>query len=163
MSATYRINRTGLGASEDYDQLLIGGLLAKSWGENTLILGLDYQTTTSGQAPPERLFRAGGLFNMSGFDFNQLNGQHYGRLIGQYRLAFRDTGMARVSFGVSLEYGNVWQNKSDVDFGDGLFAGSLFLGAKTKLGPMYFGYGLAEGGWDSLYLYIGPLDNGLTR
>ena len=162
-SATYRINRTELGASEDYDQLLIGGLFAKSWRDNTLIFGMDYQTTIDGQAPPENLFRAGGLFNLSGFDFNQLSGQHYGRLIGQYRFAFRDTGLARVSFGVSLEYGNVWQNKSDIDFGDGLFAGSLFLGAKTKLGPIYFGYGYAEGGWDALYLYIGSLDNGLTR
>ncbi len=162
-AATYTINRTELGANEDYDQLLIGGLLAKSWGENTLILGLDYQTTTSGQAPPERLFRAGGLFNLSGYEFNQLNGQHYGRLMGQYRFAFRDIGLAAVFFGASLEYGNVWQDKSDIDFGDGLFAGSLFLGAKTKIGPIYFGYGYAEGGWDSLYLYIGPLDNGLRR
>ena len=163
MAASYRINRTGLGASEDYDQVLFGGRITKSWRENTLIFGLDYQTTTNGLAPPERLFRAGGLFNLSGFEFNQLNGQHYGRLMGQYRLAFRDMGLATVSFGASLEYGNVWQDKSDIEFDDGLFAGSLFLGAKTMIGPVFFGLGYAEGGSKSLYLYLGSLENDSNR
>lgn len=153
--AAYRVNRTGIGASEDYDQALFDGIFAKSWGENTLLFGADYRTTTSGQAPPERIFRAGGLFNLSGFEFNQLSGQHYGRLMGQYRLAFRDFGLGTVSFGTSLEYGNVWQDKSDISFSDALFAGSLFVGAKTKMGPVFFGWGYAEGGLESFYLYLG--------
>jgi NTE family protein len=62
--------------------------------------------------------------------------------------------------GTSIEYGNVWENRDDIDFGDGLFAGSLFLGAQTLLGPFIFGYGLAEGGASSFYIYLGPVRDG---
>ena len=108
---------------------------------------------------PGKRFRVGGPFNLSGFEFNQLSGQHYGRLIGQVRREFWDTGFADVSIGTSLEYGNVWEKRSDIDFGDGLFAGSLFLGANTGIGPVFLGYGHAEGGTGSFYLYVGALRN----
>ena len=157
LSATYRINRSEFGANQDYDQALIAARIAATRGKNTLIVAVDYRTTTSGQAPPERRFRAGGLFNLSGFEFNQLSGQHYGRLIGEVRRKFWDTGIADVYIGTSLEYGNVWESRNEIDFGDGLFAGSLYLGANTGIGPLYLGYGLAEGGTDSFYLYVGAL------
>jgi NTE family protein len=159
LSATYRINRTELGASQDYDQALFAAGLAATRGKNTFNFAADYRTTTSGQAPPERRFRVGGLFNLSGFEFNQFSGQHYGRLLGQVRRKFWDAGFAEVYIGTSLEYGNVWENRNDIDFGDGLFAGSLFLGANTMIGPMFLGYGHAEGGIGSFYLYVGALRN----
>jgi len=157
LSATYRINRTEFGASQDYDQTLLAALIAQTWGKNTFSFAVDYRTTTSGQAPPERRFRMGGLFNLSGFEFNQLSGQHYGRVVGQVRRKFWDAGFADVFIGTSLEYGNVWENRNDIDVGDGLFAGSLYLGADTGLGPLFLGYGRAEGGIGSFYLYVGSL------
>jgi len=162
-SAIYRINRTDLGASQDYDQALFAALIARSWGKNTFSFAVDYRTTTSGQAPPERRFRIGGLFNLSGFEFNQLSGQHYGRVIGQVRRNFWDAGIAEVFIGTSLEYGNVWESRNDIDAGDGLFAGSLYLAADTIIGPVYLGYGVAEGGVDSFYLYVGALRNTAAR
>ena len=162
-SAIYRINRTDLGASQDYDQALFAALIARSRGKNTFSFAVDYRTTTSGQAPPERRFRIGGLFNLSGFEFNQLSGQHYGRVIGQVRRNFWDAGFADVFIGTSLEYGNVWESRNDIDAGDGLFAGSLYLAADTMLGPVYLGYGVAEGGVDSFYLYVGALRNTAAR
>ncbi|MGI9264035.1 MAG: hypothetical protein ACR2QU_03835, partial [Gammaproteobacteria bacterium] len=156
-SAVYRINREEFGASEDYDQALFAALIAGTRGKNTFSIGVDYRTTTSGQAPPERRFRAGGLFNLSGYEFNQLSGQHYGRVVGQVRRNFWDTGLVDVFLGTSLEYGNVWESRDDIDFGDGVFAGSVFLGADTMFGPLYLGYGHAETGADSFYLYVGAL------
>jgi NTE family protein len=161
-SATYRINRTGLGASQNYDQALFAARIARSRGKNTFSFGADYRTTISGEAPPERRFRIGGLFNLSGFEFNQLSGQHYGRVIGQVRRIFWDAGFAEVSIGTSVEYGNVWENRSEIDLGDGLFAGSLYLGANTGIGPVHLGYGHAEGGTGSFYLYVGALRNDPT-
>ena len=35
------------------------------------------------------------------------------------------------------------------------YAGSLFLGADTLLGPLYFSYGMADGGNHSFYLSLG--------
>ncbi len=159
LSATYRINRSEFGASQDYDQALIAARIAATRGKNTLIVAVDYRTTTSGQAPPERRFRAGGLFNLSGFEFNQFSGQHYGRVIGQFRHQMWDVGLASIYLGTSLEYGNAWETRSEVDIDNGIFAGSVFLGANTGIGPLYLGYGLAEGGTDSFYLYVGALRN----
>ena len=157
LSAAYRINRTEFGASQDYDQALFAATYATTRGKNTFNFAADYRTTTSGQAPPERRFRMGGLFNLSGFEFNQLSGQQYGRLVGLFRREFWDAGFATVYYGTSLEFGNVWESKSDDGFDNGIFAGSVFLGANTMIGPVYLGYGVAEGGTDSFYLYVGAL------
>jgi NTE family protein len=120
---------------------------------------VDYRTTTSGAAPPERRFRVGGLFNLSGFEFNQFSGQHLGLASAQYRRKFWDTKIAEVSIGTSLEFGNVWDNKSDISTSNAIFAGSVFLGADTGIGPMFLGYGHAEDGTSSFYLYVGALRN----
>jgi NTE family protein len=70
-----------------------------------------------------------------------------------------DVGLASIYLGTSLEYGNAWETRSEVDIDNGIFAGSVFLGANTGIGPLYLGYGLAEGGTDSFYLYVGALRN----
>ena len=36
-----------------------------------------------------------------------------------------------------------------------ILAGSVFVGWSTPLGPLYLGYGIAEGGQDSAYLFLG--------
>ena len=158
--AVFKTNQTSLGSDLDYDQVLFRGGFTRSWGKNTFEGGLDYRSTVSGDAPPERRFRAGGLFNFSGLEFNQISGQQYGRLIGTYRRQLFDIGLGELWAGSSLEYGNVWENRDDIDIGDGFFAGSLFLGANTLLGPLFFGYGLAEGGASSFYIYLGPTRDG---
>jgi len=158
--ALYRTSQTNLGADLDYDQVIFRGGFAKSWGKNTFEAGVDYRTTVSGDAPPERRFRGGGLFNFSGFEFNQLSGQQYGRLIGTYRREVRHIGLGDLWAGASIEYGNVWENRDDIDIGDGILSGSLFLGAQTILGPLFFGYGYSEGGSSSFYLYLGPVRDG---
>lgn len=159
LSARYRINRTGLGSSQDYEQALFDARLARSIGRNTFLFKVDFRTTTSGVAPPERLFRAGGLFNLSGFEINQFSGQHFGLLSTQYRRKTFSSTIAEVSLGASLELGNVWDDTSDIDFDSALVAGSVFLGADTGIGPMFLGYGLAEGGTSTFYLYVGALRN----
>ncbi len=158
--AVYKTNQTDLGSDLDYDQAVFRAGFTRSWGTNTFEGGIDYRTTVSGDAPPERRFRGGGLFNFSGFEFNQLSGQQYGRLIGTYRRKLLHFGLGDLWAGTSIEYGNVWENRDDIDFGDGIFSGSLFLGAQTLLGPFFFGYGLAEGGASSFYFYLGPVRDG---
>jgi NTE family protein len=57
--------------------------------------------------------------------------------------------------GFSLEAGNVWQRRDDVDLGRLQAGGSLFLGAESPFGPVYLAAGLAEGGEKAFYLYLG--------
>ncbi len=155
----YRYGDEGIGASADFEQLMLKGVAARSVGNNAFVLSADYRSTVSGTAPLERLFRAGGLFNLSGFEFNELSGQNFAQLMGIYRRDFIRTGILDLSAGVSVEYGNVWQDKDDIDFDDGLLAGSLFFGANTVLGPAYLGYGLAEGSDGTFYIYVGSIRN----
>ena len=60
-----------------------------------------------------------------------------------------------VYVGGSLEFGNVFERRGDIGLGTGLWAASLFIGIDTPLGPIYIGYGAAEGGNNSAYLFLG--------
>ena len=57
--------------------------------------------------------------------------------------------------GVSLEYGNVFQNSDEIQIDNGLLAGSLWLGLDTPIGPVYLASGWAEGGNNAFYLSLG--------
>jgi NTE family protein len=162
--ATASVGWTGLrdsmGATTDIDVVkgTIGSV--KSWGPNSLIGSLKFQTQLKEVTGVENLLSTGGLFNMSGYQRDELSGRHtaVGRVI--YYRQFRSNpvrGLLEASLyvGGSLELGNAWQNSSDVKFSNSLFAGSLFLGADTFIGPVYLAGGLAEGGHSALYLYIG--------
>ena len=57
--------------------------------------------------------------------------------------------------GCSFEYGNVFEKRDDIKTEKGIAAGSFFLGMDTIIGPIYAGYGLAEGGRGNYYLFLG--------
>ena len=54
-----------------------------------------------------------------------------------------------------LQAGNVWRDFEEVEPGDQLFSGTLFLGVDTPLSPLYLGYGRAEGGPEEFYVFVG--------
>ncbi len=153
----YLISREGLGADTDFEQLSLGYYHAYSWGPNTLFGGLNLNTTLDDDAPIQSLYRMGGFLRLSGFDQDRLTGQQAGlaRLI--YLRRIKDIQFFKAYAGASLELGNVWQDRSDMSFGDTIFAGSAFIGADTPVGPIYLGYGHNDTGEGSLYLFLGPL------
>jgi NTE family protein len=158
-SATYRYSDKGLGASENFEQVLIAGRFVRSFGRTAWIVYGDYKSTISGVAPPERLFRVGGLFNLSGFEYNQLSGQNFAQVAAVYRRDFVNLGPLHLSTGVSLELGNVWQNRSDMSFDDALLGGSVFVGSDTPIGPFYFGWGISEKSEGTFYVSLGAVRN----
>jgi NTE family protein len=104
-------------------------------------------------------FPLGGFLNLSGFSYNELYGRHSGlaRLV-----AYREIGSAGLGglkmplyIGLSAEAGNVWNRRSDINFESLILAGSVFLGTKTFLGPIYLAYGQAQRSHSSIYLYLG--------
>jgi len=153
----YLISREGLGADTDFDQLSLGYYHAYSWGRNTLFGGFNVNTTLDDDAPIQSLYRMGGFLRLSGFDQDRLTGQQaaLARLI--YLRQIQDIQFFKAYAGASLELGNVWQDRSDMSFGDTIFAGSAFIGADTPIGPIYLGYGHNDTGEGSLYLFLGPL------
>ena len=147
--------RESLGSDTDFDQLSVGISAANSWGRHTLLTGIRYGTTFSGQAPPERFYRLGGFFNLSGLNPDELNGQHIGIATLAYYRRVGDIALLPTYIGATVELGNTWQDRSDISLDSSIFAGSVFVGVDSILGPIYLAVGLAEGGQRALYFYVG--------
>jgi NTE family protein len=108
---------------------------------------------------PMYLQDLGGLFNLSGYQRYQLNGRYklFGALVYGYRLLDNNFGAFKspVYLGFSIERGNVWNNKSDINWTDMRSAGSIYIGSDTFLGPVYLAYGQTDSDDDSFYLMFG--------
>lgn len=148
----YAAHRPALGDDSSYDQLDFNLGKAYTWGRYTVIPSIELDSTVRGEAPVQSLYRAGGFLRLTGFDNDELTGQHFvmGRVL--YYRRMNDVEFLPVYFGGSLEYGDAMD---DFGFGGLKAAGSLFLGVDSFLGPLYVGGGLAEGGNASLYMFLG--------
>lgn len=157
LASEYRVADEDLGADTDFAQAELRGVYARTWGRGTLLLGGRLGFTLDDEAPVQGRFRSGGFFNLSGLQQNQLSGQHVTLLRSGYYHRVNDFKWLPAYLGGSLELGNVWQDDGDIAYDDMIWAGSLFLGLDTVLGPLYTGYGLAEGGEGSAFLFLGRL------
>lgn len=101
----------------------------------------------------------GGFLSLSGNAKNFIAGTHtrFAKLIYRYKLASNNLKVFKlpVYLGVSLEAGNAWQSKSEIDYSDLIHSASTFLGWQSPIGPLYFGYGISDTGQESLYLSLG--------
>ena len=144
-----------LEADADFDQLLVAGSYAKTWGRHTVLTTLRWDATVSGTAPDSRLFRIGGFFDISGLNRNQLSGQHAMRLGAAYYRRIGDLALFPAFAGMSLELGNAWESREDISSRGSILGGSFWAGVDTPVGPVYVGYGRAEGGEDAFYVSLG--------
>ncbi len=133
-------------------------LAAKTWGKHTLHLGTRIMTTYNGVAPIQNYFRLGGLFNLPGYSLNELSAQNAVLFKTGYMRALNPLLSFPTYGGATLQYGNVFQNKDDIGLSDLKLAGAVYLGLQSVIGPLYIGYGLADGGSQSLYFTIGGLE-----
>jgi NTE family protein len=151
----WRGSRTGLGSDSDFDQLLFAVVHANTWGRHTLVTTFRYDTTMSGEAPLNRQFQMGGFLDLSGLSHDQLTGPYATRIGASYYRRIGDLALFPAFAGVSLELGNVWQSRSEISAKSAILGGSLWAGVQTPVGPVYVGYGHAEGGAGAFYVYLG--------
>lgn len=151
----YVLSRDALGADVNFEQFDFDGLAAKSFGNHSVLLGLRYHVTSSGLAPIQSVYRVGGYSRLVGFQSNELTGQHYGVLLAGYSYQIGKLLDQEALVGGMLEYGNVWQDRSNIDFGDAILNGSIYIGLDSWVGPILFGIGGREGGEHNLFLEIG--------
>jgi len=157
LSAEWRASREDFGADTEFDQFRGSFIGAKTFGRHTVAAGVRYDTTTDGTAPPQNLFEIGGFWDLSGFVNDELTGQHVGRLIAAYYRRIGNFGRMPAYAGITLERGNAWDQREDVSWDNSRTAGSLWVGADTPLGPLYFAYGQAEGNRQSFYIFVGSV------
>jgi len=102
-------------------------------------------------------YELGGFHQLSGYRDGQLLGNYvlFSRLTWYMRLPGQPT-VARAYFaGATLEAGNAWQSREDIRAGALRTGMSLFVGADTGLGPLYFALTHAPLGQTGVVLFIG--------
>jgi NTE family protein len=147
--------RSARGMHEDIDQWSLRTQGARTWGRQTLLAALRYDTTVEGQAPLHNHFRIGGFLDLSGLAHNELSGQNAARIgVSWYRRIGRFS-MFPAFAGVSLERGNVWDDRRAISYDDAIGAASLWAGIATPIGPVHFGAGRTDDGRSAVYFSLG--------
>lgn len=148
-----------LGADTAAQLVGLGALKALSWGPNTVFGQLSLEVNIDESAQVQDLFNIGGFLNLSGFTQDELSGDNAALTsLVYYRRVSGGGGEVLdipIYLGGSIEYGGVFKDIGNFTSSEGITAGSLFFGADTPVGPLYIGYGMAEGGNRAAYLFLG--------
>lgn len=159
--ATFTATLSDLGGSGDTELLTAKHDTALSWGGNTLVLGGEFDTTLQDASGVENQYSLGGFLRLSGFAPNELSGSHalVARALAYHHFGFREGWRAPVStyLGSSIELGNVFADRGEIELSGLLLSGSVFLGVDSFLGPMFLGMGLAERGETNVFLILGSI------
>lgn len=151
---------SGNPGSAGFTRFEIEGTAAATWGRTTLNTHLSAQSA-GGQDLSVDLgrfsYNLGGFHRLSGYRFNQLAGNHvlFGRLAVYQRLEQVPLLTRGLFVGATLEAGNAWTRKTDMSLSNLRSGSSLFVGADTGLGPLYFGVTYAPRGESGVYLFLG--------
>jgi NTE family protein len=149
--------RASLGGDADYTRAEAAVTYAVSLGEHTFNLAAKYGSRIGSDVlPPTHYFQWGGLLQQSGYPTGALIGEElqFMRATYYHRLA-RWSLLDGLYGGLSLEAGRVGKPLVPGNEQGTLYSGALVLGLDTPLGPLYLGYGRANHGYDSLYLFLG--------
>ncbi|MCB1045084.1 MAG: patatin-like phospholipase family protein [Acidobacteria bacterium] len=143
------------GSDVDYRHLLGFVGLAAGKGKHSLLSLTNVFSALDTDSP--EIYNVGGLFTLSGYPRDSIAGRYGGTTALLYLFRFMQLPQAigsGVFAGASLEAGNLWTD-NDIDTGDLLYSGSVFVGIDTVLGPVYFANGFNDHGNNELYLYVG--------
>jgi len=157
----YDVYREGLGGDDDLEQLRSRVSVLKTFGAHTIGVGARFNSTTSGEAPIQNRFRTGGFLELSGLPKDFLSGEHTALLQAVYYRRAPLIPYFEWYIGSSIELGNAWESRDDISVGSSILNGSAFLGLETPLGPLCLGYGMAEGGRNAAFFYLGKTFGGL--
>lgn len=152
------------GAENRYNDAQIKALWAISSGRHTINLALEGAgvygaDNANGSIGNGGLgFTLGGFQHLSAYAPDQFTGNYlaYGRITYLNNLReFKLPGLDNPVFGTSLEVGDVWQTRDNVNKGPYKKSASVFVGGNSLIGPVYFGFALAPQGVWNLYLQLG--------
>jgi len=156
-SAAFRWLRSDdrLGADNTYESWSVDLTKALALGPHAVVLSAEYDSVYDGLAPFHEAYTLGGFFKLSGVAVDAKLGQHRALNRAAYYYRLQERAIFPIYFGASLETGQVWPDTEEIDLGELDFAGSLFVGIDSPIGPVYVGAGMAEEGEGSLYIFLG--------
>jgi NTE family protein len=162
LDVNYEKQISDMGAEEDFETFQLFGQGVYSFGEskgNTVIFTGRWAASEDAPNEPQNYYQLGGLFNLSGLSQNYYSGRQMAFIMGQYQRRLTNRSILPTDMpvyaGFSVEGGQLWSERSDVDFDDMIMAGSIYLAIDSPLGPLYIAYGLTEDSQQALYLSLG--------
>ena len=153
-------SRESLGADTNQDSLKINLLLAETWNRHSFIFWTGLAGVVNSDTPAADTFGLGGFLNLSGYKKHELTGRYAGiaRLVYLNKIGGNgNQSFFKIPFyiGGSLETGNTWNNKDDINTSSLKTAGSLVISFDTPVGPLYLAQGFASGGKSEYYFFLG--------
>ena len=96
---------------------------------------------------------------LSAYSPHQITGNHGGVVSGIYYNKISG-GLGYLTktplyIGGTVEAGNLWNESSQISLSDLRWSSSLFVGAETLIGPVYFGGAYGSEGQTSVFLFLG--------
>ena len=154
----YINNRKDLDSDLDLEQVKLFLIGVGSYQRYTVLGRLIAETTlndSDSQVQINNLFLHGGFLELSGTVRNELLGQHFGLAQAIFYRRLGDFTLTPLYGGFSLEAGNAWLTSGDIRSDDLRYAGSLFLGLDTILGPISLAFGATDRGESAFYFNLG--------
>ncbi|MDP4302290.1 patatin-like phospholipase family protein [Leptothrix discophora] len=142
---------------EDYRRYELDAQRVASDGPHTIDAGLRWRQASQSPLLGRQAYSLGGFHNLSGYAVDQLNGNAtlLARLTWTLRLNTQPVLTRGFFAGATLETGNAWRRAGQADLRTLRPGSSLFVGADTGLGPLYFGTTWAPQGSLGLFLRLG--------
>lgn len=154
-------HRKSLSAQKDFQRYEADATFARSWQRYTFMLEGDVAVSDDNHTDFSTVVPIGGFLALSGMAPNSRWGQHRALIRTVVLARLGEQSILPVALplyaGMSLEKGNTWNKHSEIKWSEGVAAGSVFLGAKTFLGPAYLSFGINEGGDTAVNLFLGQL------
>jgi NTE family protein len=147
-----------MGSDREYQRLEGTARYIASWGLYTINLAAGGGTALDTDMPAYESFSLGGPLRLSAYRLNEFAGREYafGRLMFYRRAIYLpDILGSGVYVGASAEVGRMQDRFEGTPPTGTLWSGSVFLGADTFIGPIYFGAGFGKDNRWSLYLLLG--------
>ncbi|MBI4792084.1 MAG: patatin-like phospholipase family protein [Deltaproteobacteria bacterium] len=156
VNATLYNSNSSLGADDTYTKWDLRGTYVRTFGKNTFSFTGVANGNMDGTLPNYDQNQWGGFLRQSGYRTGQLLGEsltfgslmYYNKLV-DYQL------FDGVYAGFSLELGKMNNPLVQGNSDDLIQSTAVFLATDSPVGPVYLGYGLADEGYDSFYLFLG--------
>ncbi len=158
LAADFFSPQSAFGADAHYNRLFLHWMGAKRLGKHTILGRLRLGSSFGEYMPYYDQFPLGGFFNLSGYSRDQFRGNRmaFGALVYYQKIADLTPPLGRgIYAGASLELGTLRDTVDFLSEGKTRFGSSLFLGADTWLGPVFFGLGFGESGDATAYFQLG--------
>lgn len=156
-SAGLFASRAALGGQSSYTKWDVGASTARSVGDHTLDLAMNFKGRFGfDDIPRYDLYQWGGFLHQSGYRIDELNGQslQFARAIYRYKLTPLPL-LNGIYAGLSLEAGRLGRPIVAGNPTGTMKSASAFFLFDSPIGPLYVAYGRARDGSSSLYLYLG--------